>query len=309
MKRVRALVTGATGFIGSFLRRELVDRGFEVVAVGRSATGGTQCVDLGNVEAVRGLFRAARPDLVFHLAGSSRGSGFAELLHVNCGLAAVLIDAAEAEGCLETRFLFVGTAAEYGQIGADEGPVTENRRAAPVTAYGVSKLAQTEVGLAANRKGQRVVVVRPSNVIGPGMSETLALGSFARQLQRIRNGEVAPVVRVGDLSPVRDFVDVRDVVRAMVDLTSTQGAFGRVLNVSSGTGYQVREVLDALVRAFRMEIQVQTDQGRRRPGDIPRFVASPALLGSIIGFKPRSLEASMDFVAQQGGAVPGRRLE
>jgi GDP-4-dehydro-6-deoxy-D-mannose reductase len=281
-----------------------VDRGYEVVAVGRREKGGAQCVDLGDVDAVRGLFRAVRPDFVFHLAGSSRGSGFSELLRVNCGLATVLLDAAEAEGCLETRFLFVGTAAEYGRIGADEEPVTEDRRAAPVSAYGVSKLAQTEVGLAASRKGQRVVVVRPSNVIGPGMSETLALGSFARQLQRIRNGEAEPIVRVGDLTPVRDFVDVRDVTRAMVDLGSTDGALGRVINVSSGAGFQIREALDALVRAFHLKVRIETEERRRRPADASRFVASSALLASMIRYEPRPLQDMVEFIAGLGTAGP-----
>lgn len=176
----------------------------------------------------------------------------------------------------------VGTAAEYGIVPEASLPVAEDFSASPRTSYGATKHAQTVLALDAATRGLRVIVARPTNIIGPGMPVTTALGSFARQLREIELGRHPPVLKVGNLTTSRDLVDVRDVVDIYVALAKHDG-FAGIVNVASGKDYEIRAVLDQLIGEFGLRVSVETDPARLRGVDIPRFAASTSRLTGLLG--------------------------
>ena len=128
----------------------------------------------------------------------------------------------------------------------------------------------------------RVVRTRTFHHTGPGRGEAFAESSFARQLAEIEAGLRPPVIHVGNLEAVRDFTDVRDVVRAYWE----KGSSGEVYNVCSGRGRRIRELLDILLRLARVEVEVRVDPDRLRPSDVPVLVGDPARLHAATGWTP-----------------------
>jgi GDP-4-dehydro-6-deoxy-D-mannose reductase len=296
---VRALVTGSTGFSGIFLGGALRARGVEVFAVSQriSAPGVTRA-DLRSEENWSKLFDEAKPDHVFHLSGVAHAQSLAEFAAHNTLAAAALLDAARAKK-FAGAILLVGSAAEYGLVPESALPVTESFAASPRTPYGASKYAQTQLALDAVHRGQRVIVARPSNLIGPSMPTRSAFGSFARQLREIELGRREAVLQVGDLSAYRDFIDVRDAVASYLAL-ALDTAFSGLVNVPSGELIGMRSALDALIAAFGMPLSVRLEQDRTqlRSGEISKFSASPALLRSLIGDRtPIDFETSLRDIA------------
>ena len=278
---MRALVSGSTGFSGGFLCSALKSRGFEVHAVSqRSEAPGVERMDLTSSAAWANVLRSFRPDHVFHLSGVMYSSKLSDFAQHNTAAAAALLDAA-----LELKpgaVLLVGTAAEYGIVPEAALPVVESFSASPRMPYGASKYAQTQLALDAGRRGLRVIVARPSNVIGPGLPVGTALGSFARQLREIELGRAAPLLRVGDLSTRRDFIDVRDLTEAFLALAEHPN-FSGIVNVSSGVHQSMRWLLDQLIASFGLEVKVEVDPSRLRAAEVQNFSASNELWQSLVG--------------------------
>jgi GDP-4-dehydro-6-deoxy-D-mannose reductase len=130
------------------------------------------------------------------------------------------------------------------------------------------------------------VLTRTFHHTGPGRGEAFAESSFARQLAEIEAGLRPPVLRVGNLDAVRDFADVRDVVRAYW-LLLEKGEGGAAYNVCSGKGRPVRHLLDVLLAASNARVEVRVDPDRLRPSDVPAQVGDPSRLRAATGWEPR----------------------
>ena len=298
---MRALVSGSTGFSGAFLVTALRARGFDVSAVSqRVSAPGVERIDLTSSDAWASAIRSCRPDHVFHLSGVAHSSNFGDFVAQNTAAAAALLDAVATHGGVPGALLFVGSATEYGPIPEAQLPVSEDFAASPQIPYGATKYAQTRLALDAVRRGQRVIVARPSNLVGPGMPQFTALGSFARQLREIELGRSPAVLRVGDLSAHRDFIDVRDAVQTYLEL-ATESEFSGLVNVASGQHVPMLEVLEQLVATFGITVAVERDAARLRPGEVSKFSASTARLRGVLGARPRlSLAESLrDIVAHE----------
>ena len=280
---MRALVSGSTGFSGVFLVAALRARGFEVTAVSqRAELPGVERMDLTSSAAWSKALRAARPDHVFHLSGVAHSPNLTDFVAQNTAAAAALLDAAQTTSGVPGALLFVGSATEYGLVPEARLPVSEEYPASPKIPYGATKYAQTQLALDAARRGQRVIVARPSNLIGPGMPLFTALGNFARQLREIELGRHAPVLRVGDLSACRDFIDVRDVVEIYL-LLATESTFSGLVNVSSGEHVVIGQVLAQLIFEFGVTVSIEEDAARLRATEVSKFSASTARLRQILG--------------------------
>jgi GDP-4-dehydro-6-deoxy-D-mannose reductase len=279
---MRALVSGSTGFSGGFLCAALRAQGFEVHSVSQRAdVPGVERVDLTSSEAWGRALRAVRPEHVFHLSGVMHSAQLSDFAQHNTLAAGALLDAALAHKP-PGAVLLVGSAAEYGIVPESEIPVVESFPASPRMPYGATKYAQTQLGLDAGRRGLRVIVARPSNVIGPGLSTGSALGSFARQLREMELGRRAPVLSVGDLSTSRDFIDVRDVSDCFVALAKHPDFTG-IVNVSSATLVTMHSVLAQLIASFGLRVSVEVDTTRMRAAEVQKFSASNALLKTLLG--------------------------
>ena len=295
---MRVFITGATGFAGSHLLERVWADGHEVLALVHAATSHQGLPDHPRVRPVAGdlldpaglaaAVQDARPDLIFHLAGQAYPARSwdtpAQTLAINTGGTANVLQAAVAFG--RPRVVVVTSAEIYGELHPDELPLTETSPARPRHPYGVSKLAAGElVRVYWARYGLPVVEARPFNHIGPRQARGFVVPDFAAQLAAIRLGQQPPVMRVGNLSPQRDFTDVRDVAAAYWRLAEA-GRPGEAYLICSGQPVSVRHLLDTLIELAGVAVDVQTDAARLNPTDTPCLYGSNAKIAADTGWQP-----------------------
>jgi nucleoside-diphosphate-sugar epimerase len=284
----RILVTGHAGFTGrhlvACLRRRAGERRIvgmdarpaEVRAVDREVVG-----DLARSEMLCDVLREEQPTHIVHLAGRVPPATDAELWAGTVGLSVHLLESVRTACKLPPRVLLVGSAAEYGDCGAE--PIDEDHEVAPATGYGRSKLAQTLLGAAyAARWGLPVCTVRPFNLMGPGMAETSVVGTICAQLAEAGAGGV---LRLGNLDSVRDFVDIRDAVAAYADVLEC-GLPGQVYNVASGRTITIRHIAGEAVRLSEKNVRLEFDSGRVQAGDVSRSCGDSSRLQRLTGWRP-----------------------
>ena len=298
---MKVAITGASGFVGGhlvdFLRREAQDvsvggivRPHGGAAVPSAAGLRLVEADLADPVGVRAALAELLPDAIVHLAGqSSPQQSWLDpggTLRTNVLGIVHLIEGARRLG-LRPAFLVVGSAEEYGSAASREAPLSETTPLRPSSPYAVSKVAQGLLAVeCGGPAGMRVVRTRTFHHTGPGRGEAFAESSFARQIAEIEAGLRPSVIHVGNLEAVRDFTDVRDMVRAYWGLLQ-QGQAGQVFNVCSGRGRPIRELLDVLLGLARVEVEIRVDPERLRPADVPVMIGDPSLLQATTGWKPQ----------------------
>ena len=215
-----ALVTGASGFLGRHVCSQVHNEGDQVHSLSGKAdareAGVLRIPEKPSVEDFRRVIDETRPDTIYHLAGTSMSSDLAQLYQTNVILAQTILSAVAATGA-KVKVVLIGSAAEYGEPVDPQGIVRETDRCRPVSAYGISKLAQTLHGLAAAGAGLDVTIARLFNPIGPGSGTNTALGSFVHQVTSLRGGP--GVLKTGSLDSVRDFIEIGEAARAIVALS------------------------------------------------------------------------------------------
>jgi GDP-4-dehydro-6-deoxy-D-mannose reductase len=298
---MNSLVTGGHGFSGPHLRRLLREGGWTVSTIGsvprRAEPGETYFeADLLSRTRLREALAAADPDVVFHLAARNGRGGEDEArrtLAVNVEGTAHLLEALVERG-RPARVIFVGTSAQYGKGPSSSEPVTEDMPLWPLGVYGWSKLAAESVAFAHHGRGKlEVLSARPFNHIGPGEPEHLVCSAFAKRIAAIEAG-AEPVLAAGNLDTVRDFTDVRDLVKGFVALAE-RGTPGRAYNLCSGRGRRVREILAMLLDRTRAGIEVRADPAKARAGELERQVGSYARAEAEVGWHPEiTLAQSLD---------------
>jgi len=261
---MRALVTGALGFVGRHLVAHLESEGDVVVGVDRDD------VDILDRAALMEAVVDSRPEAVYHLAGQADVGGSwatpVETFRANAEGSLNVLDAAR-EARAE-RVLAVISADVYGNVTAADLPIEESSPLRPVTPYGASKAAADALALQAHLgHGDGVIRVRPFNHLGPGQSDRFAASAFASRIAaNERTGERE--VHVGNLTPRRDVTDVRDVVRAY-RLLVEHGTPGDVYNVCSGRDIAVREIAETLVSMADEPMELVVDPELQRTVDLP----------------------------------------
>lgn len=296
---MRVLITGASGFVGAHLRRYLLQQtAWELVGTAYPepppATTDPReqlvALDLRDQTAVQAVLATVRPEAVIHLAAQSHvptayADPWATLENNIRGQLNLLESCVRLE--LSPRFLVIGSGEEYGRAAPETLPLREEHPLRPENPYSVSKVAQDVLGYQYFISyGLPVVRVRPFNHVGPGQSARFVLPAFASQIARIEASQQEPVLRVGNLTPARDFTDVRDVVRAY-HLALTQGRPGEVYNVASGVPRTIQSLLDALLALARVPIRVEVDPERYRPADVPLIYGSAEALRRDTGWEPQ----------------------
>jgi GDP-4-dehydro-6-deoxy-D-mannose reductase len=290
----RALVTGGNGFVGAYLCAELRARGYTVVVAGRSADGAEAAVDLeldlADAANVRVAVRSARADFVFHLAAQAFVPRATErpldTYDTNILGTARVIDALrELPQAERPRLIFVSSGEVYGAQPPAALPLRESTPVAPATPYAASKCAGEAIVLASARTyGFSALVTRAFNHTGPGQSDRFVVPALAARLARIAAGG-DPLLPVGNLEPKRDFLDVRDIVRAYADLAE-RGADGEIYNVCSGTPTAVVDILRKLVTIAHVGVEIREDPALVRAVDVPVVYGDNGKLREATGWAP-----------------------
>jgi GDP-4-dehydro-6-deoxy-D-mannose reductase len=289
---VRALLTGAGGFCGRHMTSYLVSRGIEVRTIGRGPSTAThRSVHIEDRAGLVDALTEFKPDYLLHLAGIAHSVHIADYYAINILYAARLLQAMEDANCGGVPTLLVGTAAEYGVVSEHTLPISEAGPAMPRTHYGISKLAQTLLGQALARSGRPIVVARPFNIIGPGMSEHFSIQTFASQLAGSMSRASPVVVEVGNLETVRDFIDVQTAMTVYWRLVQAPDAYGEIVNVCSGRPVRMSDVLQKLISLSGCSVEVRRAAHRLKSFDASVVYGCTAKLHRIVGeVKWRALE-------------------
>lgn len=299
-------MTGAAGFVGQYVARQLLADGWDVVGVSAAPSArNADALSDGERASVRWItqdLRApgcfdhvlddARPDAILHLAGiahvvsAQTDPGLAYDVNIGlCGRLLAAVRARRAVGALDPVVLVIGSAEQYGRHEASELPLREDAEQRPLTVYAATKAAQEVVALEAVRgAGVRVVCTRSFNHSGPGQADNFLIPSLAVRAKALRRsgGGSLPL---GNTSSVRDWLHVADVARAYVALLS-RGVPGTAYNVASGTGYDVETIARRVLALAGVEAELTTDPALVRAVDVPALVGDPSRLQLATGWSP-----------------------
>jgi GDP-4-dehydro-6-deoxy-D-mannose reductase len=279
---VRALVTGADGFVGRHLVAAAPE-GAELVTPSREA------LDLLDADATAAVVADAPPDVVIHLAAqASVPASWRDpraTLNDNLAMAVNLLEAVR-EHAPAAVVVVVGSGEQYGPVVPERLPVTEDEPQRPQNPYAVSKVAVDALaGFYADAHGMKTIRTRAFNHAGPGQSDLYVISAFARQIadaERAGGGEL--VLETGNLEPRRDFSDVRDVVRAYWELAQL-GEPG-VFNVCRGDSASVADILARLTAMTELEVRQHTDPSRLRKHEVMDIRGSHDRLTRATGWEP-----------------------
>ena len=277
----RILITGSGGFVGSHLMPALRGTYPDATLIGLAA-------DITDQAAVQAEVADVRPDAVVHLAAIAAipaarqdpDLAWSVNLHGTRYLARAIMAHAPA-----AILVFASTADLYGATFRAGVPVDEDAMLAPLNAYAATKAAADLALGALAAEGLRVIRMRPFNHTGPGQTDAFVVAAFARQVARIAAGLQVPAIKVGDLSPLRDFLDVRDVCASYVLALGTDLPPGTILNVASGQARRVGDVLNDMLTIAGVSADVQVDAARLRPTDIPAAIGDATRLRAL-GWTP-----------------------
>ena len=299
---MKALITGVSGFVGGYLCEQLLQNDYEVFGtkLEQEAVPASlpripiMDVNLLNKEDVKLVINEYKPDVIFHLAAqSSVGLSWKNpnlTFDVNVKGTIQLLDEIR-ESNKNCRLLLIGSSEEYGKVQPNETPINEQQPLRPGNPYAASKISQEFIAkVYADAYQLDIIMVRAFNHTGPRQLPTFVIPDFAKRIAMMERDNLEPVLKVGNLDAIRDFSDVRDIVRGYVSLMKL-GKPGEVYNIGSGKGYAIQELLDKLLKQSNISIAIEPDPERLRPSDVPVLICDNSKIKSHIGWQP---EISID---------------
>ena len=296
---VKYLITGANGFCGRHLADVLASSGNSVYGISRNipddlvsqhpTVAYEQC-NLIDHTSIYNMLKKIEPDCIFHLAAeSSVGSSWKNPVNImnNNVLSQINIFEAVRELELSTRIIVACSSEEYGLIKESDLPVNEKCCFNPLSTYAVSKVSQDMLAYQYYKSyDMDIVRVRSFNLTGPGRPPTYALSSFAHQIAEIEKKMSKNVISVGNLDVKRDYTDVRDAVNGYYEL-ALKAKPGTVYNLCSGKAYNLRELLNILISFSTIEVNVERDNLKYRPSDLPIMLGNNTKIKTEIGWSPK----------------------
>jgi GDP-4-dehydro-6-deoxy-D-mannose reductase len=299
---VKVLITGVTGFAGSYLAEYLVGRGdVDVYGLKRwnSPLADVQSVidkmtlinfDLGDPHSIYKAVKDVRPDRIFHLAAQSYVP-----MSFRAPIDTIRANALGTVGLLEAVLdlgidpvIHICTSSEvYGEVPEDELPITETTPFRPQSPYGVSKVAEDLTAYQYHASyGLRTLRTRSFTHTGPRSKEVFVAPAFAKQIAEIEAGLRDEVIRVGNLDSTRTFLDIRDMVAAYWLLTEVCPP-GEVYNIAGDYTCTVGQMLDTLLSMTDVTPKVEVDPALLRPADVTRQVPDTTKFRAATGWQPR----------------------
>lgn len=299
---VKTLITGITGFAGSHLAEYLLQqKGIKIFGIyrWRSRTENIENIknrvkfyecDLRDAASTLEVIKKVKPDMIFHLAAQSyvpmSWTAPNETLTTNITGQVNIFEAVRMLGLKNCRIQLACSSEEYGMVLSSETPIKETNPLRPLSPYGVSKVAQDLLGYQYFMSyGLQIIRTRGFNHEGPRRGDVFVTSNFCKQVVEIEKGKRKPIIYVGNLNAVRDFTDVRDVVRGYY-LTLRDGKPGEVYNICSGKGYKIKELLDMVLSFTNRQIEIKQDRSRLRPSDVELLIGDNTKVRKAVGWKP-----------------------
>ena len=253
-----------------------------------------------------------QPDYILHLASySSVASSWKHPVKAfvnNTNIFLNLVDQVRLLG-LKCRILSVGSSEEYGKVTAEQLPLHEKLPINPISPYAVARVSQEMLSqIYAQSYGLDIVLTRSFNHIGPGQRDVFVISSFAKKLIDIKYGiATTKSITVGDIDIVRDFIDVRDVVKAYF-LLLEKGQKGEIYNICSGIGNSLKNVLKQMMTILQVQVEITFDKDLSRPPDIKIIIGSNLKIKPETGWQPsilleKSLEDVLNYWKQKEGLL------
>ena len=276
---MKALIIGGAGFVGKYLINELADKEYQVSAtcLPNETISSSKCsvynLDILDRNAVLELLDLVQPDVIFHLAAQSSVALSWKMpqltADINIKGTINILEAVREAQRKDMRLLLIGSGEEYGFIRQDACPISEEEPLNPGNIYAATKACQGMIGSIYERAYKMdIIMVRAFNHSGPEQLPMFVISDFCHQIAMIEKGENPPEMMVGNLSAMRDFTDVRDVVRAY-RLLGEKGKKGETYNIGRGKAVAIQNILDTALSMAECSIKVNRDPSRMRASDIP----------------------------------------
>lgn len=299
---MKSLVTGYGGFVAEYLVKLLSENNYEIaVTVFPPMLNNTikkqakkqgvkiYSCDLTNEQNVKKLIKDFKPNEIYHLAAQSHvptaWKNPTDTFKTNV-FGTLNIFTAVLYNKISPRILVVGSSEEYGDCRDEDMPLKETSPLKPTNPYAASKVAQDFIAFQyAKTGGLDIVRVRPFSHTGPGQRSKFVCPNFTKQIAKIALGLKEPIIKVGNLKPKRDFLDVRDVVRAYY-LALKKGKCGAVYNIASGKARSIESILKTCIKFSLKDIKIENDPSLFRPADIPVLKGDASLFKKTTGWKP-----------------------
>jgi len=294
----KALITGATGFVGSHLADYLLDtENVEVHGLIRPRSR-TEFIrpdviyheaDITDYSAIATVVKEVQPGYIFHLAAQSfvplsfKAPNTTIITNVIGTLH--ILEAVKNE-CPDAIVQVAGSSEEYGLVHQEECPINENQPLRPMSPYGLSKVSADLLAQQYCRSyGIMTLITRAFNHSGPRRGKSFVTSKIAFEIANIVVNKVEPVLTLGNLEAVRDFTDVRDVVRAYW-LLANKGNYGEPYNIGTGVGYSIRELVEIYKDISEVNFVVEQNPEFMRPSDVPLLLCDASKTKEATGWKP-----------------------
>lgn len=297
MKRI--LITGAGGFVGTHLIREILSQGnAEIFAAVYKSTSDVQGIipadhiiegDLTQADFAQQLIRTTTPDIIYHLAALSvvhdSATHALEVMDSNAAISYHLFEAIKTHAP-NARIVAICSANVYGLVLPTDLPIKETVPLRPLNPYAISKITQEMLALQYGLvHGLDVIILRPFNHTGVGQTNNFVIPSLAQQIVEIEKGEKSELV-VGNLHTTRDFTDVRDMVQAYL-LATEHCQRNEIYNIGTGVGHSISDIIDVFRTLTKADLPVRVGEERARAGDVPVLIADATKFKLSTNWEPK----------------------
>ena len=255
MSLKRILITGSNGFFGRHLTSYLIENcpetemiiGLDLHEETHQSSAEFIACDITDFDSLKRIIFDFQPNTIFQLAGTFNQNDLAALYKINV----IGTDNLVRSSFLlskKVRIILASSAAVYGDVPSEDNPITEEIKVNPVTHYGISKAAMEMVGniYGQGQKDVEVIVARMFNLVGTGISSYLLPGRLAKKMREAMQSHDGKILKIGNIHPVRDFVDIRDAIEAYL-LLAIKGKKNNVYNIGSGIGTKIEELVELFI--------------------------------------------------------------
>ena len=298
--KTKFLITGSSGFIGKhfiqFLDNSTINAEVIGVDIVPSSLTDTKSIVLheemctmNDSNAVQLLLQKHKPDYIVHFASqSSVAKSWDDISTTFYNNVNSFITLAESvrQYCSDARMLVIGSSEEYGNVAPDNIPIKETCPLHPQNPYAIARVAQEMLAkMYVQSFGLDIVMTRSFNHIGPGQSEAFAIPSFVKQIVTAKKSNTSCTLKTGNIDVVRDFIDVRDAVKAYY-LLLYEGMVGEVYNICSGVGHSLRAIITMLSEITSVHVVIEHDQNKMRPTEVQTIIGSYQKINKLTGWSP-----------------------